>query len=110
MDTVSMFGQTLPSNLSPNVTGYLVYSDNSTLPEDLVVDTFAPFDDYTLVPQDNQALLGVDQTITFNVTIGPLNGTTRYLSPPYYHTINFQNNNNNLTRPPQSFPQQHHIP
>jgi len=43
---------TIPESLNPNVTGWLVYDDKAVKPSAALLDTFKPFDDYALVPQD----------------------------------------------------------
>jgi iron transport multicopper oxidase len=47
---------TVPESLNPNVTGWLVYDNKAAKPSAAVLDTFVPFDDYTLVPQDGLEL------------------------------------------------------
>ncbi|KAI1136757.1 multicopper oxidase [Hypoxylon sp. FL0543] len=56
MDT-SLF-DTLPDDLNYNVTGWLVYDDAQPLPDPALVDELNNFDDFTLLPYDNQTLLG----------------------------------------------------
>lgn len=46
----------MPDGLNPNVTGWLMYDDNGPKPSPAVLDTFTPFDDYTLAPQDGLEL------------------------------------------------------
>lgn len=43
---------TIPETLNPNVTGWLMYDDKAAKPSAAALDAFAPFDDYTLAPQD----------------------------------------------------------
>jgi iron transport multicopper oxidase len=47
---------TIPDSLNPNVTGWLMYDDSAPKPTSAVLDTFASFDDYTLVPEDGLEL------------------------------------------------------
>jgi iron transport multicopper oxidase len=42
----------MPESLNPNVTGWLMYDDKVVKPSPALLETFEPFDDYTLVPQD----------------------------------------------------------
>ena len=47
----------MPDTLNPNVTSWLVYDPNASLPDaQIITDDFDPFDDFTLVPQDNLTL------------------------------------------------------
>ena len=48
---------TVPDTLNPNVTSFLVYNPSAALPTPLTLDEYAPFDDITLVPYDQQPLL-----------------------------------------------------
>ncbi|XXG97247.1 hypothetical protein Hte_003543 [Hypoxylon texense] len=61
MDT-TLF-DTLPDDLNYNVTGWLVYDEAQPLPDPALVDELDPFDDMTLLPYDNQTLLGEPDTI-----------------------------------------------
>ncbi|KAI4870609.1 putative ferroxidase [Hypoxylon rubiginosum] len=61
MDT-TLF-DTLPDDLNYNVTGWLVYDEAQPLPDPAFVDELDPFDDMTLLPYDNQTLLGEPDTI-----------------------------------------------
>jgi iron transport multicopper oxidase len=47
---------TIPESLNPNVTGWLMYDDNAPKPSPVALEAFAPFDDYTLVPEDGLEL------------------------------------------------------
>lgn len=52
-----------------NATGYIIYDTSKALPAPYVVPSWSVLDDFTLVPYDNQALLGTpDQTLTMNFT------------------------------------------
>lgn len=65
---------TLPSDLNWNVTGWLVYDSNNANPDAALVDEFHEFDDWTLVPYDNETLLGEpDQEVTLTVIMDNLN-------------------------------------
>jgi len=46
-----------PATLNPNVTGWLVYNSAAELPKPALLDSFDPFDDFTLVPIDGEPLL-----------------------------------------------------
>ncbi|KAL1592236.1 hypothetical protein SLS60_011313 [Paraconiothyrium brasiliense] len=47
---------TVPDGLNPNVTGWLVYDDTKEKPVPKEIDSFEPFDDFSLVPQDKEEL------------------------------------------------------
>ena len=73
----------VPAYLNPNVTGYLVYDSNKPLPAAPVLSNFGTFDDFKLVPQDQQALLPkADQVITLNFEFDVINGQNRYFYTP----------------------------
>ncbi|CAJ2511680.1 Uu.00g073050.m01.CDS01 [Anthostomella pinea] len=77
MDT-TLF-DTIPEGLNYNVTGWLVYDDAKTLPEPTLVDELDPFDDMTLVPNDNQTLLGEpDKIIELDVIMDNLDDGANY--------------------------------
>jgi len=46
----------VPESLNPNVTAWLVYDNKAAKSSAAVLDTFVPFDDYTLIPQDGLEL------------------------------------------------------
>lgn len=46
----------VPASLNPNVTGYLLYNANETLPTPTPLDTLNPYDDFDLVPYDKEPL------------------------------------------------------
>lgn len=48
---------TIPNGLNPNVTGWLVYNEGGDLPAAAMLDAFDEFDDFTLVPEDEQPLM-----------------------------------------------------
>ena len=58
----------VPSDLNPNVTGWLVYSDSEPRPTPAFVDEFEPFDDFTLVPYDKLPLF-TDPDYSFNLDV-----------------------------------------
>jgi iron transport multicopper oxidase len=64
----------IPDGLNPNVTSYLVYNKANPLPDAQLIDTFNPFDDFTLVPYSQQTLFenpGQTINITFEMdTLG----------------------------------------
>ncbi|MCJ1284050.1 hypothetical protein MMC26_003381 [Xylographa opegraphella] len=80
---------TLPRYLQPNVTGYLVYDAQAPLPPALNVPAFNTYNDFDLVPYDQQPLLPApDTVITFAFDFTQINGQNRavmnnstYLSP-----------------------------
>ncbi|KAI1281547.1 Cupredoxin [Xylaria sp. FL0933] len=77
MDT-SLF-DTLPADLNYNVTGWLTYDDTQPFPKPALVDELDPFDDMTLIPYDNQTLLGEpDKTIELNVIMDNLDDGANY--------------------------------
>ena len=64
---------TVPTTLNPNVTGWLVYNAQAQLPAASTVQDYEPFDDFNLVPQDQQALYDtVDQTVVLNMKMDNL--------------------------------------
>ena len=69
----------IPTDLKPNVTGYLVYDDYAPLPRS--PPEIAPksgFDDFLLKPEDGQKLLGpVDRTVTLNLDFETIEGSNR---------------------------------
>ncbi len=55
------------------MTGWLVYDSNKPLPEPAIIDELVPFDDFTLVPYDKEALLAdPDQSVELTVVMGNL--------------------------------------
>lgn len=77
MDT-SLF-DTLPDDLNYNVTGWLVYDDAQPLPDPALVDELNNFDDMTLLPYDNQTLLGEpDTTVHLDVIMDNLGDGANY--------------------------------
>ncbi|ORY55098.1 Cupredoxin [Pseudomassariella vexata] len=71
----------LPDDLNYNVTGWLVYDDGKPLPHPAFVDDLDgnTFDDMTLVPWDNQTLLGEpDKTVELNVIMDNLGDGANY--------------------------------
>lgn len=64
---------TLPDDLNWNVTGWLSYDSSKPMPEPALVDEFNEFDDYTLLPFDNQTILGTpDHQIELEVIMDNL--------------------------------------
>lgn len=57
---------TVPATLNPNVTSYLVYNKQASIPNATEIAEFAPFDDVTLVPTDKEALWE-DPTISYTI-------------------------------------------
>ncbi|KAK5018444.1 hypothetical protein LTR16_002153 [Cryomyces antarcticus] len=69
---------TVPADLNPNVYGYLVYDAKKPLPTPTPLTTFAAFDDFKLVPQDQQGLLSkVDHQILMDFDFINDNGINR---------------------------------
>jgi iron transport multicopper oxidase len=63
----------IPEGLNPNVTGWLVYDDKKDLPAAATVDAFEPFDDFTLIPQDEEKLFDtVDYSLTLDLSMNNL--------------------------------------
>ncbi|MCJ1384904.1 hypothetical protein MMC17_008022 [Xylographa soralifera] len=63
----------VPPGLNPNATGWLVYDKSEELPPPALLGNFYPFDDFTLVPHDREALFeNVDHSITLNFMMGNL--------------------------------------
>lgn len=64
---------TVPDSLNPNVTGWLVYDEAAPLPNPALLDSFDPFDDFTLVPKDGEELLDkVDYSFNLDVKMDNL--------------------------------------
>ena len=64
---------TVPDSLNPNATGWLVYDKSEELPTPTLVGNFYPFDDFTLVPYDGEAIFeDVNHSITLNFNMGNL--------------------------------------
>ena len=63
----------IPDDLSPNVTGWLVYDSAKPLPEAKSVDELDYFDDFDLVPYDGLELFeNVDYSFELNVRMDNL--------------------------------------
>lgn len=57
----------VPDGLNPNVTGWLVYDDSKPKPAAKAVESFdVQFDDFTLIPYDNEALY---TTVSHSITL-----------------------------------------
>ncbi|KAF2641981.1 iron transport multicopper oxidase FET3 precursor [Massarina eburnea CBS 473.64] len=70
---------TVPATLNPNVTGWLVYDDNKDKPAPKTLDSFEPFDDFSLVPQDKEDLYDhVDHTIQLDMKMDNLDDGANY--------------------------------
>ena len=64
---------TVPDTLNCNVTGWLVYDDAAQKPDPKPVDSFEPFDDFTLVPLDKEPLFDkVDYSFNLDVKMDNL--------------------------------------
>ena len=63
----------VPPGLKSNVTGWLVYDDSKPTPAAKHIDSFDPFDDWTLVPHDRlERFENVDKTITLDMVMANL--------------------------------------
>ena len=59
--------------MKSNVTGWLVYDDSKPTPAPKLIDSFEPFDDWTLKPEDGKKMYeGVSQTIKLAMVMGNL--------------------------------------
>jgi len=69
----------VPPGLNPNVSGFLVYDEKKALPSaPLSLPKFNAYDDFGLVPQDHQTLLGpVDHTVTISADFTTIEGSNR---------------------------------
>lgn len=69
----------IPANLNPNVTGWLVYDKTAPLPAPALIDSFEPFDDFTLVPYDRQPLFDkVDYSFNLDMKMDNLGDGANY--------------------------------
>ncbi|KAF1835885.1 hypothetical protein BDW02DRAFT_267828 [Decorospora gaudefroyi] len=69
----------VPDGLNPNVTGWLVYDDSKEKPAPKLIDAFEPFDDFELVPYDQEELLDrVDHSITLDLKMDNLADGANY--------------------------------
>lgn len=63
----------IPSDLNPNVTGWLVLDGTRELPAPVELEIFEPLDDFSLRPLDGLAALEkVDRSITLDVKMDNL--------------------------------------
>ena len=70
---------TVPATLNPNVTGWLVYDQSAPLPEPALIDSFEPFDDFTLVPFDHLPLFDkVDYSFNLDMKMDNLGDGANY--------------------------------
>ncbi|KAF2497204.1 iron transport multicopper oxidase FET3 precursor [Lophium mytilinum] len=70
---------TVPATLNPNVTGWLVYDDKKDLPAAAPIDSFDPFDDFALIPQDKEKLFDkVDYSFTLDLKMDNLGDGANY--------------------------------
>jgi len=58
----------VPDGLNPNVTSYLVYNKEASLPNATFVDEYKPFDDILLEPTDELALFE-DPTLSYTIDV-----------------------------------------
>ncbi|KAF2715781.1 multicopper oxidase [Pleomassaria siparia CBS 279.74] len=69
----------VPDGLNPNVTGWLVYDDNMDLPEPKEIAEFEPFDDFTLVPDDQEGIYDhVDHSVELTMKMDNLDDGANY--------------------------------
>ncbi|WDK17648.1 multicopper oxidase [Colletotrichum graminicola] len=69
----------IPDGLNANVTGWLVYDDQKSLPEPAAVGDFDPLDDFGLVPFDEMDLFDkVDYSFSLNVKMDNLADGANY--------------------------------
>ena len=67
-DPLQVMFDKVPPTLNPNVTGWLVYDQSKSLPAPTILDSFDPFDDFTLIPYDRMELLDkVDYSLSLVV-------------------------------------------
>ncbi|KAI9701198.1 MAG: hypothetical protein M1836_001867 [Candelina mexicana] len=70
---------TVPKTLNPNVTGWLLYDEAKPFPLPALLDSFDPFDDFSLVPVDGMELLEhVDHSIDLTVKMDILGDGANY--------------------------------
>ena len=69
----------VPDGLNPNVTGWLMYNENAPKSEAALLDEFAPFDDWTLVPEDGLELYDhVDYSFSLDLKMDNLGDGANY--------------------------------
>ncbi|KAL9048532.1 MAG: hypothetical protein Q9206_005983 [Seirophora lacunosa] len=69
----------VPENLNPNVTGWLVYDKAAPLPTPAFIESFEPFDDFTLVPYDREPIFdNVDYSFNLDVKMDNLGDGANY--------------------------------
>jgi iron transport multicopper oxidase len=78
----------IPDDFRPNSTSHLVYDSSKILPVSRVIDDFEPFDDFKLVPTDNEQIFNDPaQTIILDVVMENLgDGVVRQLFLLIPHT------------------------
>ncbi|MCJ1411176.1 hypothetical protein MMC19_005264 [Ptychographa xylographoides] len=75
---LNMFDPPIPNYLEPNVTGHLVYNNYASLPPEPVVQAFNTYNDFDLIPYDQEALLpSPDQIISIDFLFQPIDGQNR---------------------------------
>lgn len=63
----------MPDGLNSNVTGWLVYDEGKEMPAPKDVESFEPFDDFSLVPVDGEKLYeNVHHTIQLDLKMDNL--------------------------------------
>ncbi|KAL9008143.1 MAG: hypothetical protein Q9173_006699, partial [Seirophora scorigena] len=69
----------VPENLNPNVTGWLVYDKAAPLPTPALIESFEPFDDFTLIPYDHEPIFdNVDYSFNLDVKMDNLGDGANY--------------------------------
>lgn len=63
----------MPDGLNSNVTGWLVYDEGKDMPAPKELESFEPFDDFSLVPVDGEKLYeNVHHTIQLDLKMDNL--------------------------------------
>ncbi|KAL8720586.1 MAG: hypothetical protein Q9225_002575 [Loekoesia sp. 1 TL-2023] len=69
----------IPATLNPNVTGWLLYNKAAPMPPPAFIDSFEPFDDFTLIPYDRQPLYDkVDYSFNLDMKMDNLGDGANY--------------------------------
>ena len=70
---------TVPDDLNPNATSFLVYDHSKPMPIPALLDEFSPYDDVRLVPHDRMPLLkDVDVSVKLDVVMDNLGDGANY--------------------------------
>ena len=69
----------VPDSLNPNATSFLVYNSSAPMPQPNPLDSFDPFDDFTLVPTDKEEVFqDPDHQIELTVGMNDLSDGANY--------------------------------